>query len=74
MAKGEESWPAELAAVVERYAAGESGETIAADLGLDQSRVYSLLRERACFGRSAKQVFCERNGGGVGVTWIGRLN
>lgn len=39
--------PAELAAaVVERYAAGESGEAIAKDLGLGQGRVYRLLRER----------------------------
>ena len=41
------SWPAELADLIEeRYSAGESGEAIAADLGVGQSRVYALLRER----------------------------
>jgi hypothetical protein len=41
------AWPADLAAaVVERYAAGESGEAIAEDLGRGQSRVYAPVRER----------------------------
>ena len=40
-------WPAELAAeVLERYAAGEPGPAIAAELGLTRGRVYALLRER----------------------------
>jgi DNA-binding CsgD family transcriptional regulator len=40
-------WSPELEAVVlERYAAGESGEAIAAALGRSKRRVYRLLRER----------------------------
>lgn len=41
-------WSPELEAVVlERYAAGESGEAIAAALGRSKRRVYRLLRERS---------------------------
>jgi uncharacterized protein (DUF433 family) len=40
-------WPAELVAeVLARYGAGESGERIAAELGLPASSVYRLLRHR----------------------------
>jgi len=41
--------------VLERYSAGESGETIAVDSGLSHWRVYRFLRERGVL-RTLKQA------------------
>jgi uncharacterized protein (DUF433 family) len=58
-ASGRREWPEELVAeVVERYSAGESGEALAAALGLPASSVYGLLRTRGLLRsqRAARQV------------------
>lgn len=61
-AEASKPWSPELeAAVLARYAAGESGEAIAAALGLSESRVYRLLRERVV-ARSRSETRALREG------------
>lgn len=60
--------PAELAdRVVERYLAGDTGETIAADLHIGHGRVYHLLRERGVIRTPAATLRMRVEAGAVRV-------